>query len=64
MDEEAIPAPVEDTAAGTAEFRLDNELLGSTTFSTIQDVEKQVLKLYGEKLPISFVHYSRLPLIN
>ena len=41
VDEEAIPAPVEaDTAAGTAEFRLDNELLGSTTFSTIQDVEK------------------------
>jgi D-alanyl-D-alanine carboxypeptidase (penicillin-binding protein 5/6) len=41
VDEEAIPAPVEaDTAAGTAEFRLDDELLGSTTFSTIQDVEK------------------------
>ena len=41
MDEEAIPAPVEaDTAAGKAEYRLDDELLASTTVSTTQDVEK------------------------
>ncbi len=41
VDKETLPAPVEaDTAAGTAEYRLDDELLASTTISTIQDVEK------------------------